>query len=70
MLPEFYLDHNDWGTSMDIEGYLFYRITPRFAVWGKGGAGLFGDHPAKYVWTAETGLRFLTMRRPVKASGK
>ena len=63
VLPEFYLDHNNSGGSMDIEGYLFYRFTPRFAVWLKGGTGLFGDHPAKYQWTVETGVRYLMVRK-------
>ncbi|HYI77584.1 MAG TPA: hypothetical protein VEW65_08165 [Chryseolinea sp.] len=70
VLPEFYLDHNNSGGSMDIEAYVFYRFTPRFAVWLKGGTGLFGDHPAKYQWTAETGLRYLMLRKANLAHSK
>lgn len=67
VLPEFYLDHNQGsGASMDIEASLYYRFTPRFAIWGKGGVGLFGEHPARYEWTAETGLRYMMLRKPVR----
>lgn len=63
MLPEFYFDHDEGEASMNIEGYFYYRFTPRFAIWIKGGAGLFGDHPARYQWTAETGLRYMMLRK-------
>lgn len=61
---ELYFDHLQNGrASMNLEGALYYRVSGRFALWIKGGAGLFGDHPARYTWSAETGLRYLMMRK-------
>lgn len=51
VLPELYYDHADGGYSMNVEATGYYRMSDRFAVWLKGGAGLFGDHPARYDWT-------------------
>ncbi len=58
-LPEYYYDHANGGSSMNIELYAFYRVSNRFAFWMKGGKGLFGEHPARYDWMAEMGVRFL-----------
>lgn len=63
ILPELYLDHDKGGASMNFESFGAYRITNRLAFWIKGGIGLFGDHPARYQWTAETGLRYLYKRK-------
>ena len=59
LLPEVYMDHKTTAFSMDIELSVYYRLSPNLAVWGKGGIGLFGDHPARYDWTTEVGLRYL-----------
>jgi hypothetical protein len=64
VLPEFYIDHIKGGASMDIEANMYYRFSGRFAIWVKGGVGLFGDHPAVYVTTTETGLRYMMLRKP------
>ena len=61
--PEVYFDHHSSGASMNVEGTACYRLTGRLTLWIKGGAGLFGDHPARYQWTAETGLRYLMLRK-------
>lgn len=59
LLPEVYMDHKTTAFSMDIELSLYYRLSPNLAIWGKGGIGLFGDHPARYDYTTEVGLRYL-----------
>jgi hypothetical protein len=61
--PETYLDHYSGELSMNLEGSVYYRVSHRFAFWAKGGAGLFGDHPGRYLWTMETGIRYLMMRK-------
>lgn len=63
ILPELYYDHATKGFSMNVEATGYYRITDRFAVWLKGGVGLFGDHPARYAWTVEVGVRHLIWRK-------
>ncbi len=63
VLPELYYDHADGGFSMNVEATGYYRMSDRFAVWLKGGAGLFGDHPARYDWTVEVGLRHVIWRK-------
>ncbi len=63
LLPEVYMDHKTTAFSMDVELKVFYRISPKLAVWGKGGIGLFGDHPARYDYTTEIGLRYLLKLR-------
>ncbi|MBL7851636.1 MAG: hypothetical protein JNN04_12095 [Cyclobacteriaceae bacterium] len=63
LLPELYYDHSGGGFSMNLEATGYYRMSDRFAVWLKGGAGLFGDHPARYSWTVEVGLRHLIWRK-------
>lgn len=63
VLPELYYDHGGGGFSMNLEATAYYRVSGRFAVWLKGGAGLFGDHPARYGWTVEPGLRYLIWRK-------
>lgn len=63
ILPEYYYDYASGGSSMNIEVAMNYRMSNRLAIWLKGGAGLFGDHPARYAWTIEPGLRFLIWRK-------
>lgn len=63
VLPELYYDHAGGSFSMNMEATGYYRLTDRFAVWLKGGAGLFGDHPARYGWTVEVGLRHLIWKK-------
>lgn len=63
VLPELYYDHAGGGVSMNLEATGYYRLTDRFALWLKGGAGLFGDHPARYGWTVEVGLRHLIWKK-------
>jgi hypothetical protein len=68
LLPEYYYDHANGGSSMNVEMFGFYRISNRFSCWLKGGVGLFGEHPARYTWTSEVGLRYLIYRkRPGKS---
>ncbi len=62
ILPELYYDHATSGFSMNLEATGYYRMSNRFAFWLKGGAGLFGDHPARYAWTVEGGVRLLIWR--------
>jgi hypothetical protein len=64
--PEFYYDHNDVGASMNLEASVYYKLSGRMTVWGKGGVGLFGDHTARYNYTTEVGLRYLMIRKPTK----
>lgn len=63
IVPELYYDHSNTGFSMNVEATGYYRTSNRFAVWLKGGAGLFGEHPARYAWTVEVGVRHLIWRR-------
>ncbi len=63
ILPEYYYDYSSGGSSMNVEAAINYRLSNRLAIWLKGGAGLFGDHPARYAWTVEPGLRFLFWRK-------
>jgi hypothetical protein len=70
ILPELYVDYVNPGASMTMEATLFYRLSGHFAVWAKGGAGLFGDHPARYQWTTEAGVRYFLAERPGLAKKK
>lgn len=62
IFPELFLDHIKGGSSMNFETSGYYRLSHHVTAWMKGGAGLFGEHPARYQWTAETGLRYLFRR--------
>lgn len=64
VLPEYFFDYANGGSSMNLEAFGFYRISNRFSCWVKGGAGLFGEHPARYEWTSEVGVRLLFWRKP------
>ncbi|MBL7846274.1 MAG: hypothetical protein JNL40_02305 [Cyclobacteriaceae bacterium] len=63
LLPEYYYDYSTGGSSMNMEVAVNYRVSNQLAIWLKGGAGLFGDHPARYSWTIEPGLRYLIWRK-------
>lgn len=63
ILPEYYYDYSSGGSSMNVEAAINYRLSNRLAIWLKGGAGLFGEHPARYSWTIEPGLRYLIWRK-------
>lgn len=63
VIPELFLDYIKGGASMNFEAFGAYRVSNHVAFWVKGGVGLFGEHPARYQWTAETGLRYLFRRR-------
>lgn len=66
IMPELYVDYINGGTSMNLEGQIGYRITGAFGTWLKAGAGLYGEHPARYRSTTEIGCR-LFLSRPGKA---
>jgi len=64
LLPELYIDYENPGASMTMEATMFYRLTGHVTLWAKGGAGLFGDHVARYLWTTEAGIRYALVERP------
>jgi len=61
-LPELYIDYLVYKPSMNLEIKAAYRINKRLAVWTSAGAGLFGDHPARYKWDTELGVQYLLNR--------
>jgi hypothetical protein len=63
LAPEMYFNHHKSGASLNLEATAYYRVTGRCTLWLKSGAGLFGNHPARYQWTMETGLRYLMLRK-------
>jgi hypothetical protein len=64
-MPELYVDYIKDGLSMNVEATTAYRFKGRFNVWVKGGVGVFGDHPSRYQWKAETGIRYMLIRKRV-----
>jgi len=62
LAPEFYLDYENGGASMNIEGRLVYAPKPRLNVWVQPGIGVFGDFFGRYQWSVETGIRYFMFR--------
>lgn len=63
LAPELYVDYVQGGLSMNVKGRTAYAITPRMNIWTTAGAGLFGDFPGRYQWSAEIGYRYFFLRK-------
>jgi hypothetical protein len=63
MAPEMYVDYVQGGVSMNLKGRTAYAITPRMNIWATAGAGLFGEFPGRYQWSAEIGYRYFFLRK-------
>lgn len=55
--PEYFMDYTKGQQALNIESRLAYAPLPKFNVWAKAGAGLYGDFITRYQWTAEIGVR-------------
>ncbi|HRI60728.1 MAG TPA: hypothetical protein PK228_13415 [Saprospiraceae bacterium] len=61
--PEWYIDYKNNGElSMNVQGRFAFAPTPRINLWVQGGAGVFGDFPGRYQWSAEIGSRYFWLR--------
>lgn len=55
--PEYFLDYTKGQQALNVESRLAYAPLPKFNIWAKAGAGLYGDFMTRYQWTAEIGVR-------------
>jgi len=60
--PEFYLDYENGGASMNFEGRFVFAPKPRLNVWVQPGIGVFGDFIGRYQWSVETGIRYFIFK--------
>jgi hypothetical protein len=70
VLPDLFIDYIKGGASMNLEAASVFRFKGRFIIWGKLGAGLFGDFFTRYQWASELGFRYLFMRKPKQPSSR
>jgi hypothetical protein len=62
LAPELYIDYINGGLSMNVKGRTAHAITPRMHIFATAGAGLFGEFPGRYQWSAEIGYRYFFLR--------
>lgn len=60
--PVMFIDYENGGTSMNLEGRLVYATAPRTNFWVQAGAGLYGDFKLRYQWAAQLGYRYFLFR--------
>jgi hypothetical protein len=60
--PEWFLDYVRGGLSMNLRTRLTYALTPRINAWVTPSAGIFGDFPGRYQWSADVGARYFLFK--------
>ena len=61
--PSIYIDYIQDGGSMNLEARHVFSPVPRMNLWGQAGVGVFGDFPARYVWSVQIGCRYFLLRK-------
>lgn len=60
--PEWFIDYVRGGLSMNFRTRIAYAPTPRINIWITPSAGIFGDFPGRYQWSADVGGRYFLFR--------
>jgi len=60
--PEWFIDYVNGGLSMNLRTRMAYAPTPRINIWITPSAGIFGDFPGRYQWSADIGGRYFLFR--------
>jgi len=69
--PEWFIDYVRGGVSMNLRTRMTYAPTPRINIWITPSAGIFGDFPGRYQWSADLGGRYFLFREMnFKRNGK
>jgi len=62
LAPEWFLDYVKGGVSMNLRTRMTYAPAPRINMWITPSAGIFGDFPGRYQWSADIGGRYFLFR--------
>ena len=62
LAPEWFLDYVQGGLSMNLRTRMTYAPAPRINIWITPSAGIFGDFPGRYQWSADVGGRYFLFR--------
>jgi len=62
LAPEWFIDYVHGGVSMNLRTRMTYAPTPRMNIWITPSAGIFGDFPGRYQWSADIGGRYFLFR--------
>ena len=62
LAPEWFLDYVKGGVSMNFRTRMTYAPAPRINMWITPSAGIFGDFPGRYQWSADIGGRYFLFR--------
>jgi hypothetical protein len=62
LAPEWFVDYVKDGLSMNLRTRMAYAPTPRVNIWVTPSAGIFGDFPGRYQWSADVGGRYFLFR--------
>ena len=62
LAPEWFIDYVHGGLSMNLRTRMTYAPTPRINIWITPSAGIFGDFPGRYQWSADIGGRYFLFR--------
>jgi hypothetical protein len=60
--PEWFLDYENGGLSMNLRTRFAYAPRPRLNIWITPSAGIFGDFVGRYQWSADAGARYFLFR--------
>jgi len=62
LAPEWFIDYVKGGLSMNLRSRMTYAPAPRINLWITPSAGIFGDFPGRYTWSADIGGRYFLFR--------
>jgi hypothetical protein len=62
LAPEWYLDYENKGLSMNLRTRMTYAPAPRMNIWISPSAGIFGDFVGRYQWSMDIGGRYFLFR--------
>ncbi len=62
LAPEWFLDYENGGLSMNLRTRFTYAVTKRMNIWVTPSAGIFGDFAGRYQWSADTGIRYFLFK--------
>jgi hypothetical protein len=60
---EWFLDYVQGGLSMNLRTRLTYAPSLRTNIWITPSAGIFGNFPGRYQWSADVGARYFLFRK-------
>jgi hypothetical protein len=62
LAPEWFIDYENGGISMNLRSRLTHAPRPRLNVWITPSAGVFGDFAGRYTWSIDIGSRYFLFR--------